>query len=79
MFFLILVRFLNTEKMFFFNFCFITLKTIALFEFIEQQLDNLFFYNCLCSKIICSNFAKHLISAIAKRKAQHHIDRNLLQ
>ena len=37
----------------------------------EQQLDNLFFHDCSCPKVIYANFAKRLVSAIAKREAQH--------
>lgn len=57
-FFLIFVRILNTKKTFFFNLYFIILETIALFEFIKWQLDNLFFYNCPYLKIIYGKFIK---------------------
>lgn len=73
---LILVGILNTGKTFPFSLCFITSKTTASFKFIEQQLDDLFFYNCQRSKVICSDFAKELASVIAKREAQHYADGN---
>ena len=68
---------LNTRKTFSFGLGFIISETTALFDFIEQQLDNLFFYNYSRPKVICGDFAKSLASAIAKQKAQHHSDRNL--
>lgn len=77
--FLILVGDLNTRKTFFFGLCFITSEIITSFEFMKQQLDYLFFYNYLHPKIICSDFAKILASAIAKREAQHYKDRKLLK
>ena len=67
----ILVQVLNTGKTFPFALCFITSETTASFEFIEDQLDKLFFYNCPQPRVICSNFAKGLTSAIARRKAEH--------
>ena len=72
----ILVGILNTGKTFPFGFCFITSETTSSFEFMEQQLDDLFFYNCPRPKVICGDFAKGLASAIAKREAQHHADGN---
>lgn len=57
---------LNIEKTFSFNLCFITSKITASFEFIKQQLDNLFFYKYSYSKIIYGDFAKSLVLAIAK-------------
>ena len=42
----------------------------------EQQLDDLFFYNCLRPKVICSDFAKRLTSAITKREAQYQDNRH---
>ncbi len=73
----ILVGILNTGKTFSFGLCFITSETTASFEFMEQQLDDLFFYNCPRPKVIYSDFAKGLASAITKQKAQHHADGNL--
>ena len=75
----ILVGILNTGKTFPFGFCFITSETTSSFEFMEQQLDDLFFYNCPRPKVICGDFAKGLASAIAKREAQHHADGNTLK
>ena len=74
--FSILVRILNIGKPFSFGLCFITLETAASFEFMEQQLDDLFFYNFPRLKLICGDFAKGLASAIGKREAQHHADGN---
>lgn len=72
----ILVGILNTGKTFPFGLCFITSETTASFEFMEQQLDDPFFYNCPRLKVIYGDFAKGLASAIAKREAQYHADRN---
>lgn len=38
----------------------------------EDQLDDLFFYNCSRPRVICGDFAKGLTSAIARLKAEHH-------
>ncbi len=73
---LILMEILNIGKSFPFGLCFITSETTTSFEFVKQQLDDLFFYNCLRLKVIFGDFAKSLASAIAKRKAQHHADEN---
>lgn len=59
-----LVGILNTGKIFLFVFYFITLGTKPSFEFIENQLNDLFFYNYLYLKVICRNYAKGLTSAI---------------
>ena len=67
----ILVGVLNTGKTFPFALCFITSETTASFEFMEDQLDELFFYNCLRPRVIYGDFAKGLTLAIAKRKAEH--------
>ncbi len=72
----ILVGILNTGKTFPFGICFITSETTASFEFIEQRLDDLFFYNFPCHKVIYGDFAKGLASGIAKREAQHYTDGN---
>ncbi len=37
----------------------------------EDQLDHLFFYNFPRPKVICSDFAKGLMLAITRRKAEH--------
>lgn len=57
--------------MFFIIFCFITSEITASFDFMEQQLNNPFFYNCPYLKVIYSDLAKRLALVIAKRKAQH--------
>ncbi len=67
----ILDEMLNTKKTFSFALCFITSETTTSFEFIEDQLDDLFFFNCSRPKIICGDFAKRLTSAIARREAEH--------
>lgn len=36
----------------------------------EDLLDDLFFYNCPRPKVICSDFAKGLMLAITRRKAE---------
>lgn len=61
----------NIGKIFFFALCFIISETTASFNFMKQQLDNLFFYDCLCPKVICGDFAKKLVLAIVKHEAQH--------
>ncbi len=61
----ILVGVLNIGKTFLFAFCFITSEAASTFEFIEIQLDELFFHNSLCSNVICGDFAKGLAKAIA--------------
>ena len=67
----ILVGVLNTGKTFPFALCFITSGTTASFEFMEDQLDDLFFYNCPRPKVIYDDCAKGLTSAIARREAEH--------
>lgn len=67
----ILVGILHTGKTFPFALCSITSETTASFDFMEQQLENLFFHDCPRPKVICGDFAKGLASAIAKREAQH--------
>lgn len=67
----ILVGILNTGKTFPFALCFIPSETTTSFDFMEQQLDDLFFHDCPRPKVICGDFAKGLASAIAKREAQH--------
>lgn len=37
----------------------------------EDQLDDLLFYNCPRPRVICSDSAKRLTSAIARREAEH--------
>ncbi len=69
----ILVGVLNTSKIFLFAFCFITSEAACTFEFIEAKLDELFFYNSLCPKVIYSDFAKGLAKTIATRKTQRQI------
>ncbi len=73
----ILVGILTTGKTFLFGLCFITSETTASFEFMEQQLDDLFFYNCPRPKVIYGDFAKGLALAIVKRETQYHSDENL--
>lgn len=67
----ILVGVLNTVKTFPFALCFITSETTASFEFMEDQLDDLFSHNCPRPRLICGDFAKGLASAIAEREAEH--------
>lgn len=67
----ILVGVLNTGKTLSFALCFITSETTASFEFMEDQLDDLFFHNCPRPKVIYGYFAKGLASAIARREAEH--------
>ncbi len=62
----ILVGILNNGKAFLFDLYFITSDTSKSFEFIEQKLDDLFFYNCQRPTVICDEFTKGLTSAIAK-------------
>ena len=57
---LILVEILNTGKTFSFGLCFITSETTVLFKFMEQQLNDLLFYNCPHPKVICGNFVKSI-------------------
>lgn len=37
----------------------------------EDQLDDLFFYNCPRARVICGDFAKGLTSAIASCEAEN--------
>lgn len=67
----ILVGVPNTGKTFPFALFFIILETTALFEFMKDQLDDLFFYNCPRLRIIYGDFGKGLKSAIARRKAEY--------
>ncbi len=72
----ILVGILNTGKNFSFAFWFIISEAASQFEFIEAKLDKLFFYNSLCTKVICDNFAKVLAKAIATQETQRHAEGN---
>lgn len=67
----ILVGVLNNGKTFPFALCFITSETTTSFEFMEDQLDNLFFYNNLRLRVICDDFAKRLTLAIAKCEVEY--------
>ncbi len=69
--FSILIEILNTGKTFPFDFSFINSETTESFEFIEQKLDDLIFYNCPRSKVICGAFSNSLASAIAKQEIKH--------
>ena len=60
----ILVGVLNTGKTFPFALCFITSENTASFEFMKDQLDDLFFHNCPRPKVFCGDFAKGLASAL---------------
>lgn len=65
-----LVGILNTGETFPFALCFITSESAATFEFMEDQLDKIFFHNCEWSRVVCGDFAKGLASAIATREAK---------
>ncbi len=67
----ILVGVLNNRKTFPFALCFITSETTISFEFLEDQLDHMFFHNFHNPKIIYGDSAKRLTSAISRRKAEH--------
>lgn len=54
----ILVGVLNTGKTFLFVLCFITSETTASFEFMEDQLDDLFFITALGQKLFAGAFLK---------------------
>lgn len=54
--------------MFLFILYFITFESVIIFGFIKDIYDKLFFYNCLCSKIIYGDFAKELTKSIAISK-----------
>lgn len=49
----VLVGILNTGKTFPFALCFITSESAATFEFMEDQLDEIFFHNCERSPVVC--------------------------
>lgn len=70
----VLIGILNTGKKFPFALCFITLESAATFEFMEDQLDEIFFHNCERPRVICGDFAKGLASAIATREAKVHAE-----
>lgn len=67
----ILIKVLNTKKIFLFALYFITSETIALFEFMKDQLNKFFIYKCPRPRVICGNFAKKLTLAIARRKVEY--------
>lgn len=48
----------------------LSLRNLHLFEFIQTQLDELFFHNSLRPKVICGDFAKGLAKVIATRETQ---------
>lgn len=64
----VLVGILNTGKTFPFALCFITSESTATFDFMEDTLDELFFYNCPRPKVVCRDFAKGLAKSIATRE-----------
>ena len=61
----ILVGIVNIDKTFLFIFCFIILKSASIFELNKIQLNELFFHNLLCSKVIYCDVAKGLAKTIA--------------
>lgn len=62
---------LNIRNIFLFILYFIFLKITALFKFIKNQLNDLFFYNCLWSKAIYDDFAIGLTSTITRYKIKY--------
>lgn len=54
----VLAGILNTGKTFPLALCFITSESAASFDFMEDTLDELFFYNCPRPKVVCGDFAK---------------------
>ncbi len=68
--FSVLVGVLNTGKTFPFALCFITSESVATFDFMEDTLDELFFYNCPRPKVVFSDFAKRLAKSIATRETK---------
>lgn len=50
--------------MFLFALCFIASESIGTFDFIKDILDELFFYNCSCSKVVYKDFTKGLAKCI---------------
>lgn len=66
----ILVSILTKSNLFSFALCFIVLKSVFTFEFIEAQLNKLFFQNVLCLKVIFSDYAKSLAKLIATQEIQ---------
>lgn len=67
----ILIKVLNTKKTFLYALYFITSETIALFEFMKDQLNKFFIYKCPWLRVICGNFTKQLTLVIARRKAEY--------
>lgn len=66
----VLVGILNTGKTFPFALCFITSESAATFDFMEDTLDELFFYNCPRPKVVCGDFTKRLAKLIATRETK---------
>lgn len=64
----VLAGILNTGKTFPLALCFITSESAASFDFMEDTLDELFFYNCPRPKVVCGDFAKGLAISIATRE-----------
>ena len=64
----VLVEVFNTGKTFPFALCFITSESAATFGFMENILNELLFYNCLCPKEIFGDFDKGLAKSIATRE-----------
>lgn len=64
----IFVSIFNIGTTFLFAPCLITFERIVSLDFIEKQLDNLFFYDYLYLKVICHTFPKRLALVIINIK-----------
>ena len=65
----ILVGILITRKPFPFSSCFITSESTAIFNLIEDMIDERFFYKYPRPEYVCGDFAKGLASATPLREA----------
>ncbi len=66
----VLVGVLNTGKTFLFALCFTTFESAVTFDFMEDLLDKLFFYNFLRLKVVFGDFANGLAKSIATRETK---------
>lgn len=59
----------NCGKMFLLAYCYITLESVASFQFVADQLSDLAFYNCPKAAVVVGDFFKGLRAAIAAKAA----------
>ena len=60
----VLVEIFNTRNTFPVMLCFITSESAAIFDFMVNILDKLFFYNCPCAIVVFIDFLEGLAKSI---------------